>query len=405
MSSKTDALMAPLAPSNWAELNAMARTIGGSGLWPGIRTPEQAIAVVSLGAAMGFTAPQALQLFHIVEGRPSLSAAGPAAVMQASPEIEYVHPVEASTERCVLEGKRRGAPGPVRACYTIEEAIKAGRCSRNPKGVIVAPGRSGKPGAWETATEDMLYARALSRLARRLAPDLLMGIYVPDEMEQITADDAPRIEARPEPTPAPASRRNATPAETVARRVSALRGTSAPPAAVEDAEVLPPARPGREVLADALAAAGLTEAEFDHWCANNRRPVVARMDNAQLAKAARFLSDGGAGSVAAWLKADLDSRADRRPAASAAPGPLAPDAPSADELQAALEDKGVPADLADAWARHKGIKPATEAGARALWLSIMHHTTDAEAAEWGAFLAQWDATHTAPSDTDNTPNW
>ena len=399
MSSKTDALMAPLAPSNWAELNAMARTIGGSGLWPGIRTPEQAIAVVSLGAAMGFTAPQALQLFHIVEGRPSLSAAGQAAVMQASPEIEYVHPVEASTERCVLEGKRRGAPGPVRACYTIEEAIKAGRCSRNPKGVIVAPGRSGKPGAWETATEDMLYARALSRLARRLAPDLLMGIYVPDEMEQITADDAPRIEARPEPTPAPASRRNATPAETVARRVNALRnGTSAPPAAVEDAEVLPPARPGRELLADALAAAGLTEAEFDHWCANNRRPVVARMDNAQLAKAARFLSDGGAGSVAAWLKADLDSRADRRPAASAAPGPLAPDAPSADELQAALEGEGIGAELADAWARHKGIKPATNDGARALWLSIMHPADD----EFEGFMAQWDSTHAAPT---GNPNW
>jgi hypothetical protein len=76
-------------------------------------------------------------------------------------------------------------------------------------------------------------------------------------------------------------------------------------------------------------------------------------------------------------------------------------------LQAALEAEGIGVELADAWARHKGIKPATEAGARALWLSIMEHTSDAEAAEWGAFVAQWDATHAEPSKTGygEIPAW
>lgn len=389
MSNKTDALMAPLTPGNWGELAVMAKTMGGSGLWPGIRTPDQAIAVVSLGASIGFTAPQALQLFHIVEGRPSLSVAGQAAVMQASPEIEYVHPIETSTERCILEGKRRGAPGPVRSTYTIEDAIKAGRCSRNAKGVIVAPGRSGKPGAWETATEDMLYARALSRLARRIAPDLLMGIYVPDEMEQAAEEDAPRVEDRT----APAARRS-TPAEMVARRTHMLRkGTSAPPAAVvEDIEKAAPLCAGRDSLLHALAAAGISASDFDRWAAASGARIVATMSHEEAARAAAWLAGKGAARVKAWLAAPPP------PAPSTPPAPLAPDAPSADELQAALEGEGIGAELADAWARHKGIKPATNDGARALWLSIMHPADD----EFEGFMAQWDATHAAPT---GNPNW
>jgi hypothetical protein len=389
VSTNKDALSAALVPRSFDEMRETAICIGGSGLWPGIKNEAQAVAVVALGAALGFSAPQALQLFHIVEGRPSLSAAGQAAVMHASPEIEYVHQIETTPERCILEGKRRGAPGPARASYTIEEAIKAGRCSRNPKGVIVAPGRSGKPGAWETATEDMLYARALSRLARRIAPDLLMGIYVPDEMEQIAEDDAPRVETRPAARP-----RSEVAAATVARRTEALRhGTSAPPAAVEDAEVVE--ADGHAEARAVLARAGLRESQFDAWALANKRAGLGAMPSAKAATVAKWLAGEGAAVVR--------QHAEAVEAAAAARGP---DSPNPGALQAALEDNGIPAELADAWARHKGIKPAAEPGCRALWLSIMHPVDD----EFDAFRAEWDRAHPEAAGllspgAGESPNW
>jgi len=397
MSTNKDALNAALVPRSFNELRETATCIGGSGLWPGIRTAEQAVAVVSLGASIGFTAPQALQLFHIVEGRPSLSVAGQAAVMQASPEIEYVHPVEATSERCILEGKRRGAPGPVRTSYTIEEAIKAGRCSRNAKGAVVAPGRSGKPGAWETATEDMLYARALSRLARRIAPDLLMGIYVPDEMEQIAEEDEPRVETRPAARP-----RSEVAAATVARRTVALRhGTSAPPAAVEDAEVVEVPR-GVDALRVALRSVGLSLDEYDTWAANVAGKVSATIDATQAEKMAEWVRRG--------TNADrVRSKLEEMQAAARAPKQAKasePHAPRADELHAALEANGVNADCAADYAIARGIKAATDNGARALWLAIMEPQDD----DFAAFMAEWDRAHpeaAGPIDPGfgQNPNW
>lgn len=380
MSTNKDALSAALVPRSFNELRETATCIGGSGLWPGIRTAEQAVAVVSLGASIGFTAPQALQLFHIVEGRPSLSVAGQAAVMQASPEIEYVHPVEATSERCILEGKRRGAPGPVRTSYTIEEAIKAGRCSRNAKGAVVAPGRSGKPGAWETATEDMLYARALSRLARRIAPDLLMGIYVPDEMEQIAEEDEPRVELRPAARP-----RSEVAAATIARRTEALRhGTSAPPAAVEDAEVVDAPR-GVDALRVALRSVGLTLDEYDTWAANVAGKISATIDAGAAEKMAEWVRRGtNADRVRAKL-AEIREAARAPKQAKAAE----PHAPRADELHAALTDNGVNPDCAADYAIARGIKAATDNGARALWLAIMEPQDD----DFAAFMAEWDRAH------------
>ena len=386
-------LMAPMFPTDFGALERMAVVMGRSNLWPGVKTPEQAIAIVALGASLGFTAPQAMQLFHIVEGRPSLSAAGKAAVMQAAPEIEYVYPIECTNEIATVEGKRRGAPGPVRASYTIEEAIVANRCSRAKDGRIVAPGRSGKPGAWETATSDMLYARALSRLSTRIAPDLLMGISTTDEMEQIIDSETPeprgsvRVEQRTE-------RPRATAAETVARRAEMLRRGSAPPAAgvVEDAEVV---RTGRDALTDALTDCGITPADFDAWCAHNGRPVFATMDRDTAAQAADWLLGSGAEVVRRW-------HLERAKPAQAAAAPSEPDCPSPDDLQAALEAENIPAELSDAWARHKGIKPATVAGARALWLSIMRPESD----EFSAFMAEWDkANPEAETVPTEQPSW
>lgn len=92
---------------------------------------------------------------------------------------------------CILHGKRADTGDTACAKFTIEEAERAGLVV---KGV-----------AWKHYPSDMLYARALSRLARRLFPDVIGGCYVegevpfngsrsPEILEQIEKTDGEILE-------------------------------------------------------------------------------------------------------------------------------------------------------------------------------------------------------------------
>jgi hypothetical protein len=94
------------------------------------------------------------------------------------------------------------------------------------------------------------------------------------------------------------------------------------------------------------------------------------------------------------------ARAPKQPKASE------PHAPRADELQAALEAEGINPACANAYAVVRGIKAATDNGARALWLAIMHPQDD----DFAAFMAEWDrsnpeAAGTGDTGTGEIPAW
>lgn len=62
------------------------------------------------------------------------------------------------------------------AQWTMAEAQRAGLTDKN-------------GGVWIKYGGDMLWARCLSRLARRYCPDVIMGFYVADELDDIPTDD------------------------------------------------------------------------------------------------------------------------------------------------------------------------------------------------------------------------
>lgn len=75
---------------------------------------------------------------------------------------------ESTDSRCVLTGKR--TDGDIATVsYTIEEAQKAG---------LIKAG-----GNWTKIPKDMCFARAISRLARQIAPDVIGGCYVEGEIK------------------------------------------------------------------------------------------------------------------------------------------------------------------------------------------------------------------------------
>ena len=75
----------------------------------------------------------------------------------------------------------KGDPRPQKLNYTIEQAEQAG---------LLAPTRSGKPSNWKKMPKQMLRARAKSELARLEYPDLLAGLYTPEELRDAKVEVA-----------------------------------------------------------------------------------------------------------------------------------------------------------------------------------------------------------------------
>lgn len=71
---------------------------------------------------------------------------------------------------CILVGKRADNGDIVEASFSIQDAQKAGLANRD---------------VWKKYTEDMLYARCLSRLARRLFADVIGTAYVEGEIREL----------------------------------------------------------------------------------------------------------------------------------------------------------------------------------------------------------------------------
>lgn len=77
--------------------------------------------------------------------------------------------IDSNDQRCIIEGTRKDTGEKCEVSFSLEDARKAG---------LVKPN-----GGWEKYPSDMCFARALSRLARRLFPDVIGFAYVDGELE------------------------------------------------------------------------------------------------------------------------------------------------------------------------------------------------------------------------------
>lgn len=90
--------------------------------------------------------------------------------------------VVSTEEVCQIWGKRRDTEEEMVVNYTMQEALRAG---------LVREG-----GGWRKHPSDMLFARAMSRLVRRLFPDCVGEAYIEGELQDTMlkkAVDAPEI--------------------------------------------------------------------------------------------------------------------------------------------------------------------------------------------------------------------
>lgn len=81
-------------------------------------------------------------------------------------------------EVCKIWGKRRDTGEEMEVTYHIDEARRSG---------LVRDG-----GPWKKTPQDMLFARCISRLARRLTPDCIGGCYIEGELQESILKQSPQ---------------------------------------------------------------------------------------------------------------------------------------------------------------------------------------------------------------------
>lgn len=124
-------------------------------------------AIVSKARVLGISPLLALEGgMYYVKGKVEMSAQ-----MMSSRIREAKHSItmdKRSDETiCILHGKRADTGDTMSASFSIKEAQAAGLMNNN---------------VWKIYPSDMLFARALSRLGRRLFSDVLAGCYVEGEI-------------------------------------------------------------------------------------------------------------------------------------------------------------------------------------------------------------------------------
>jgi hypothetical protein len=212
--------------------------------------PAVAAAMLT-GRELGIGPMMSLRHVQIVKGVPTLSAEYKRArVLAAGHDFEVQ---EITTQRCRVRGRRAGTSRWLETAFTMEDAKTAG---------LLAPSRSGKPGAWQTRPRRMLFARAGSELCDFLFADVTNGLPTAEllaagdgEDEFAGYDEAPGqaapTESNGQPEPAKPAARTAQRRQKPAPTQAAGAGAAPPAAGPATAQTAPaaaglPPLPGEE---------------------------------------------------------------------------------------------------------------------------------------------------------------
>ncbi|MFW0120310.1 hypothetical protein ACN08Y_10390 [Rothia sp. P5764] len=170
------------------------------------------------GKSVGLDPLAALSNIFVVHGRPAMYSRTMVALAQrAGVEFERI---EATEQQVTVKARRRGAPNWQSFTWSIARAERAGYTS-NAK--------------YKTDPIGMLTAKAFTEAVRVIAPDVLMGISVSEEVELGDYEDSPAPDAKAVTAGAKKVQRKA-PAKTKAEPATPPAPVVTPPAESEQAD-------------------------------------------------------------------------------------------------------------------------------------------------------------------------
>jgi len=144
-----------------------------------LKTEGEVAAAIIAGRELGLQPMTALRSIYLVNGKVGLSADMQLALMKRA-GIRHEWIADGSDCKAARLKLERNGDRPYIQSYTIEDADRAGLL-RNP--------------TWKAHTPAMLRARCVSSAGRAYAPDVLSGVYVPEELELFAVSSLPAAEA------------------------------------------------------------------------------------------------------------------------------------------------------------------------------------------------------------------
>jgi hypothetical protein len=161
------------------DMERMAGAIAKSGLF-GMKTPDQAIALMIVAQAEGRHPGTVAREYHIINGRPALrSDAMLARFQQSGGSVQWGE----RTDKAVSGTFSHPQGGELTLSWTIEDAKRAGIYSNQ----------------WLKYPRQMLTARVISEGVRTIYPAVVAGVYTPEEVQDF---DPPGRTSQPS-TPSP----------------------------------------------------------------------------------------------------------------------------------------------------------------------------------------------------------
>ena len=158
-----------LMPATMDGMMKQAAALVKSGLLPpDVKTAEAALAIMLTGRELGIPPMQAFRSIYIVKGRPTLSAQLMGAMILKAGHTYQV--VIADNATCSIKFTRRGGQSYTHT-FTLADA----------KTAKLADGDT-----WSKYPKAMLFSRCMSAGARIAMPDVIAGMYTPEELSDPT---------------------------------------------------------------------------------------------------------------------------------------------------------------------------------------------------------------------------
>ncbi len=213
---------------DWEVMRSQAAMLVTTGFLPSsIKTPEQAVAIILLGRELGIPTMAALGTINVIQGKPAVSPQLMLALIYRSKLHEIIDVEEETETRCVVLMKRKGQPEH-RETFTIEDARKITTTEwvdgKKTQSVLADKYN------WRSMPKTMLKWRAIAACARVVFPDVVLGLYTPEEMgANVEVSDEGEMQVLPDPTPAKVTEVKAP------RMIDRFKEPEEPPAHIEPA--------------------------------------------------------------------------------------------------------------------------------------------------------------------------
>jgi len=164
-----------LTPSSLAEAMEFAGMMSKSSIVPKDyqNNPGNILVAIQWGMEIGLQPLQSMQSIAVINGRPSIWGDAMLALVRSSGLLESINE-EVTDSKAVCTIKRRGEQEVVRE-FSMQDAKQAGL--------------TGKQGPWAQYPKRMLQMRARAFAMRDVFPDVLRGVHVAEEAQDISERD------------------------------------------------------------------------------------------------------------------------------------------------------------------------------------------------------------------------